>query len=747
MSQDPLHIAFVWHMHQPLYKDPLSGEYALPWVRLHGTKDYYDMAAILEKYPNIHQTFNIVPSLTEQIIDYAEGRARDRFLDITAKSADELTIEDKRFILSKFFFANWENMIMIFPRYGELLKKRGFHTFSEDADAVLRYYTQQDFLDLQVLFNLSWIDPTFRGKDRFLKGLAEKGRDFTEGEKLKLIEKQMEILKAIIPEYKKLQDSGIIELSTSPYYHPILPLLCDTNSAKEAMPWAELPNSRFAHPEDALEQIKRGIALHKKVFGNPPKGMWPPEGSVSEQVIPIIAGEGINWIATDEEILAQSLGKSIKRDGIGHCLDPHILYKPYKVSKDGKELSIIFRDHILSDLVGFVYSKWDAEKAADDFIGRLMYIRNSLGDNSNGHLVTIVLDGENAWEYYKNDANDFFNALYSKMAQNHLIKAVTVSEHLKEHSPNETLPRLFSGSWINHNFKIWIGHIEDNTAWDHLSEARDVLASFENGLMKKSKTLKQEDRLKLEKAWEEIYAAEGSDWFWWYGEDHSSMNDIEFDDLFRKHLKKMYLLLDKESPAGLDIPIISEEKVYEPLTRPTSFMSPVIDGEITNYFEWLSSGRIEIEEGGAAMHREKKGGGVISSINYGFDIKTLFFRFDFVKGIAPSDAKWGFTIDFIHPKNYKAEVDINGLSVAMASILGKDAKGGWVIKADIENIAVKDVVELAIPFKNLGLKSGDEMRFFITIVGDNLPPERWPRRGYIIENIPDKDFELYNWRV
>ncbi|MEK6600110.1 MAG: glycoside hydrolase family 57, partial [Deltaproteobacteria bacterium] len=323
----PLNIAFLWHMHQPLYKDPFTGEYILPWVRLHGTKDYYDMVAILERFPSLHQTFNIVPSLIEQINDYTDGAASDRFLSLTLKPAADLTRDDKRFIIRNFFLANWEHMIKPLPGYWELLKKRGFYHDEGEMDNALRYFSLQDFLDLQVLFNLAWIDPVIRENDGFLKGLAEKGRGFTEEEKGILAAKQKDIIKQILPKYREMEEKEIIEVTTSPYYHPILPLLCDSYSAKVAMPGIELPQKRFVCAEDAEYQVKSGIKLHEKTFGRKPKGMWPSEGSVSEAIIPIIANEGINWIATDEEILANSLKTAIRRDSKGHCLDPEILYK------------------------------------------------------------------------------------------------------------------------------------------------------------------------------------------------------------------------------------------------------------------------------------------------------------------------------------------------------------------------------------------------------------------------------------
>ena len=748
----PLNVAFLWHMHQPLYKDPFTGEYILPWVRLHGTKDYYDMVAILERFPSLHQTFNIVPSLIEQINDYTDGAASDIFLSLTLKPAADLTREDKRFIIRNFFLANWEHMIKPLHGYWELLKKRGFYHDEAEMDNALRYFSLQDFLDLQVLFNLAWIDPVIRENDGFLKGLAEKGRGFTEEEKVKLAAKQKDIIKQILPKYREMEGKGIVELTTSPYYHPILPLLCDSYSAKAAMPGIELPQKRFICAEDAEYQVKSGIKLHEKIFGRKPKGMWPSEGSVSEAIIPIIANEGINWIATDEEILANSLKTAIRRDSKGHCLDPEILYKPYLATAGGKGLSIIFRDHILSDLIGFVYTTWNAEKAADDFIDRLLKIHNSL-KNTDGCLVSIILDGENAWEYYKKDGMDFLTALYERLSKNPLLRLVTVSEHLNEYPHGEELPMLYSGSWIDHNFKIWIGHSEDNTAWDYLKDARDSLVEYENTL--KQAGAYEQHKEDIAGAWKEIYAAEGSDWFWWYGDEHTSMSDKEFDELFRRHIKKVYSLIGKEPPLYLDVPIMLEEKLYEPAVKPTAFINPVIDGEVSNYFEWLSVGRLERTDYGVAMHRGATGG-VVGGISYGFNLKSLFLRFDYIyeitpdrdiRGQAPYEGKWDALINFIFPKTMQIKISVEG-EKAGAWVLEKGGAAGVTAeRQQIGSVAAKDVVEIEMPFEKLDIQKGDEMRFFITVDGGERGLERWPSKGYVAVTAPSEDFENYNWWV
>lgn len=342
-----INLAILWHMHQPYYFDPLKNKFILPWVRLHATKDYLDMLLILEEFQDVKVTFNVVPSLLKQIREYENG-ATDLFMEITLIPAEELKDEQKIFILENFFLANWQTMIYPFPRYRELLEKRG--KSYGDLSKTIKKFTTQEFRDLQVLFNLVWIDPLHRENDKFLKELERKGREYTEEEKNLLINKQIEILKKIIPLYKKMTLSKQIELSVSPFYHPILPLIYDNFKAKEPMPNVVLPKYRFIAPEDAKKQINRAIEYFEKTFGFKPHGMWPSEGSVSEEVIELIRDSKISWIATDEEILSKSLGEKL-REG-DRVLAPEKLYSVYEF----KGVKIFFRDKILSDLIGFVYS-------------------------------------------------------------------------------------------------------------------------------------------------------------------------------------------------------------------------------------------------------------------------------------------------------------------------------------------------------------------------------------------------------
>ena len=366
-----LYLSFIWHMHQPYYQDLASGEMHLPWVRLHGIKDYLDMVKILEKYPKIHQTFNLVPSLIEQIQAYTAG-AKDSYQILSYKKAGELSQEEKHFILEHFFSAHLKNIISIYPRYYELyLKKQAKKDF-----------TTQDYLDLMVWFNLAWFDPYCKNNIPQLRKLIAQARDFSEEDKQIVLTQQIEVLKEILPVYKEFQDRGQIEVTTTPYYHPISPLLYDSNIAKEANRFTSLPEVRFAYPDDLTSHIRQAVELYTNVFARPPEGMWPSEEAISEHILPYIQEAGIKWIITDEEILTRSIKK--KRTS-------RILYKPYSLKREQGNLAVLFRDRNLSDLIGFVYHGMTEHAAVADFIGHLHTIAK--GFKGEDCLVTIAMDG------------------------------------------------------------------------------------------------------------------------------------------------------------------------------------------------------------------------------------------------------------------------------------------------------------------------------------------------------------------
>jgi alpha-amylase/alpha-mannosidase (GH57 family) len=511
-------------MHQPYYKNLLTQEADVPWVRLHGVKDYLDMLLVLQKYPDVHAIFNFVPSLVEQLMDYSNHTVKDKFLDLSLTPAADLSAQQKEFILDKFFSIEREKNIAVFPRYYELY-------FKKQAQ---REFTTQDFLDLQVWFNLAWIDPIFRKDIPELRSLVEKARFFTEEEKRVVLQKQIEIIKRIIPAYKQAIAQGQIEVILSPFYHPILPLLYDTDIAKEANPKTLIPKRRFSYPQDALAQIEEGIFSHQEHFGMHPSGMWPSEESVCEQILPFIIQSGMKWMVTDEAILFRSL-KATKRD-------TKLLYQPYLLKREAGETAIVFRDRNLSDLIGFEYHRWNPQDAAADFLKHLENIATYF--KRRDILVTIALDGENAWEYYKNDGHDFLDAFYQGLSQARFLKTVTMKEYLEKFSPRRTLRRLAAGSWIFGNYGKWIDNPYKVRAWECLTEAREAWETI----------IRSGDKLPrdvLQKAWKQIHIAEGSDWFWWYGEDPNG----DFDRLFRMHLSNFYTLIGKEIPAYLHLPL------------------------------------------------------------------------------------------------------------------------------------------------------------------------------------------------
>ena len=513
-----IYLAFIFHMHQPYYKDLLTQETELPWVRLHGVKDYLDMVEILKKYPAIHKTFNLVPSLLEQVEDYVNGTIKDKYLELSYKPAAELNPQEKEFILNNFFSVNKDKVIAYHPRYYDLYFKK----------LAKKEFEVQDYLDLQVWFNLAWIDPSFRQGFPELAKIVGKARFFTEEEKRIVLEKQIEILKQIIPAYKSFSESGQIENTVTPFYHPILPLLCDTDVAREANTKSPLPKVGFAYPQDAKKQVDMAVDYFRQKFGSAPVGMWPSEESVSEQILPFIIQSGIKWIVADEGILFKSL-KTKKRD-------TKLLYQPYLLKRKEGELNIVFRDRNLSDMIGFVYHSWKAELAVDDFMKHLSEINNTFKDKD--ILVTIAMDGENAWEYYTNDGHDFLSALYQRLSDSKFIKTTTVAEYLKNNPPKRQIKHIAAGSWIYSDFGKWMGNPYKARAWEWLALARKELEGDINI-----------DKLDL--AWKQMYVLEGSDWFWWQGEDP----DGSFDKLYRLHLTNFYNIIGKEPPAYLKKPL------------------------------------------------------------------------------------------------------------------------------------------------------------------------------------------------
>ncbi len=610
MSSKPLRLAILWHQHQPYYK--VGSGYLLPWARLHATKDYYDMAALLDEYPRVRQTINVVPSLLDQLIDYSVNNAGDAVLDLTLRPAAELTPADHVAILRSFFLCNVDRMILPYERYAELYRRVGnVRVEPSVATVIAATFNEQDWRDLQVWYVLTWIGEIARNRDPF-RHLFAKGRDFTEEEKVQLVHASRQIIADVIPTWRRLMKGGQVELSVTPYYHPILPILCDSHVALEAMPNASLPGHPILYPDDARHQVASAIESYRAHFGSDPVGMWPSEGSVSDQALAIMTSEGIAWSASDEGILRRTLGEE---------WNPTAKYFPYLFKSRSGPIWMVFRDHDLSDAIGFVYATWNPEEAAADFYNRLVEIRNRIIQERGPQalsdaIVPVILDGENCWEYYDRNGLPFLRALYRLLSASNEIETVTIESVIRESrpSPERTRGRIFAGSWIGSNFKIWIGGDEDNAAWDALADARQVVISRADNAPSDV----------IERAMQEIYIAQGSDWFWWYGDENQSANQDDFDDLFRMHLRNAYELVGEAVPEKLFQPIRAGGRLPR-VTPPRAPISPVIDGMTTSEAEWSTAGWFVMERVGGAMHHADV---IERRFWYGADSTHLYVRFD-----------------------------------------------------------------------------------------------------------------------
>lgn len=626
-----LRVAFLWHNHQPYYEK--DGEFILPWVRLHSIKDYLDIPMLLNEFPSIKQNFNIVPSLMLQINHYISGTTYDIIQRLSKTKADDLTSEEKEQILKLFFLCNEKNMIRPYPRFSELFEK------SKLKNAKL-IFTDQDWLDLQVWYNLSWMGQYNRDLP-FIKRLFAKGKNYTETEKIILLDCYVDLMSRINNNFKRLVALGQAEISVTPFYHPILPLLINSEIAKEANPSNPSIEPVFSFPEDAELQIVKAINYYDQIFNAKPRGMWPSEGSISNEAINLFAKSGIQWIASDEQVMFNS------EQGTHSNLAK---YFPRKYENGDTKITIFFRDHSLSDKIGFVYSNWNAHDAARDFVSNLLTIRNSIyshyGEQGlRNAVVSVILDGENCWEYYPNNGFDFLRTLYSYLSITSEIKTINFSEALNDGSDKflKPLTNIKAGSWIDANFNIWISNPENITAWNYLSRARHLFEELKPNLTNEQ----------IEKIQEEFLIAEGSDWFWWYYPHHQAENKPDFDILFRWHLKNIYKLMGVEIPKELFNEIVPvEQKIQLPKNR----ITPVIDGEIDKSTVWEEAGFVVFNQSFSTMHQSQT---APIKIFFGNDENYLYFRIDNFKKNVKNNI---ISID-INQSQVIIQFDISGISL------------------------------------------------------------------------------------
>jgi alpha-amylase/alpha-mannosidase (GH57 family) len=512
-----------------------------------------------------------------------------------------------------------DNLVRRWPRFADLESQRR----SGGAEACIAHWSLRDWRDLQLLSQLAWMDEEYLAKDPAVRTLSEKGEHFTEEDKAVLLDRQHELLAAVLPQYRLAAARGQIEISTTPYYHPILPLLCDSDIARVANPHTPLPQPAFKYPEDAREQLVRARQFHERSFGKPPAGLWPSEGSVSDQALEIAADLGFRWFATDEGVLGRTKNIGFWRDASGYPENGPELYTPWKLKRGERELVGFFRDHYLSDLVGFVYSRMGAEAAAEDLHRRIRAIGDREPEGRTA-TVSLILDGENAWEYYPGNGREFLRHFYERVSGDDQIRALTMSEAVEAAADPPRLEGIFPASWISANFDVWIGHAEDVRAWDLLRAARAAFERAKNRGGLRSPTTPGEWTPDGRRAYEAVLAAEGSDWCWWYGPEHASANDADFDRLYRKHLTDIYNALGEPPPDALAQPI---KHAPEGARReaPTEYLDVQVDGRESSYFEWLGAGLYATDRRDAAMHGRQY---VLGDLHYGFGPEHLWLRVD-----------------------------------------------------------------------------------------------------------------------
>lgn len=620
-SLNPSHlsVAFVWHMHQPYYKNALTGEYLMPWVRLHAIKDYLDMVVLLKEYPKIKATINLVPSLIEQLRDYESPETHDPQSHVTV--SPQFGPEDKKYLLHRGFDAPFHTKIAMSPHYTELYQRlKHVQAQGHDWHTWAQSFSDQDFADITALHNLVWMDPHWLEGIDEIRALWSKQSGYTLAERQRLIQLERDIIHNIIPAYKLLQnDEKRIEITTTPYYHPILPLLINTQSARESMPFAKLPHENFNHPEDAQWHLSEAAKLYRDCFDAAPRGLWPSEQSVSPEVLTMAAENEFQWLISDEGIMARSTGHHLSRDSQGNLLHPELLCKPYHYNG----VNLIFRHLALSDLIGFHYMNMPAQQAADDLYWRIKDVQSKCHNAKlNYPLLTIALDGENCWEQYHDDGVPFLKALYGKLSSDDTLNVCRVSDYFDAIPANtiQPLERLHSGSWINSDFHIWIGDPVKNAAWDLLKKTRDDLVSYLAAHPEISEDATQ-------KAWREIYIAEGSDWFWWYGEPNHSGQDDLFDEQFRLHLGNVYRILGTDIPKILTTPLA--QFMGAPAAKPKGPL-PLLDlsesiphEEVCNLDFWADAGQYDLSHG--AMYKATR---IIHRVHYGSNSQYAMLQFE-----------------------------------------------------------------------------------------------------------------------
>ncbi|MGC9318169.1 MAG: hypothetical protein ACP5KN_09060 [Armatimonadota bacterium] len=709
---DRLCVAFVWHMHQPWYLWPNSSRAALPFARLHATSAYYDMPWLLSRFDDTRVTFNLVPSLIEQLRGYAAGEVSDRALELSLRDPEDLGLDDQRYLLTHMCGGHPGGAMAASPRYGELLHKRGVDRNPTSIEGACRIFTKEDYRDLQVLFNLAWCGFALDHHSEVVSELRSKDRDFSEDEKRALLGEMQRAVAKVVDLYAEAAAQDRAELICSPFYHPVLPLLCNMEDAARRIPASQLPERLWREPEEARRQLRLGLDYHERIFGTRPGGLWPSEGAVSDAALEVMAAEGVQWCASDEDVLAASLDS-------GGRPAPEQLYRPWRTASG---VSMVFRDHRLSDLVGFVYRDWRPKDAARDFLARLRSTADRAAGADLPPLVSIILDGENPWGWYPDLGEGFLAALYEGIEKTEDIQTTSVSDYLQRFGAGGELASVFPGSWIDHSYRTWIGGKEHRRAWGLLSGALEVAKRHD------------EAEEGFDEARRSLMIAEGSDWFWWYCENQHSLDADIFDALFRSHVAAVYERLGEEPPDAVEEPIYAE-KISRLTREATGWMSATIDGRVTSYFEWRPAALLRTSGLASAMQRSQY---VIHELYFGFDEENVWLRLD-TDGPA-LQRLLGCRLEVIFQGDPEHSIVLEVPEEAQ----GPELDGDLCEEAEC---VIQRVIEARVPLRLLDAEPGATLRLAVVVGREGRVVERWPELGFLQVEVPTEEAIAASWVI
>ncbi len=736
---EKLKIAFVWHFHQPSYQENENGRFLMPWARFHATKDYLAMLKYVDDFKNLKLNFNITPILLKTLEKYAQG-----FLDVHAQYllCDETKIQekDKLFILDNFFDVNIKMLEQ--KNYYTELYNRKLSLNELDINA----FNNQEYIDIIANYNLCWINKRHIPEYKELKQLIKKEKNYTLEDRKTIYEISKDIISRIIPEFKKHQDEGKIEISTSPYSHPIIPLVLNM----QEMPCKysiNLPLDAKIMADDAKYQVKTGIEEYEKYFGRKPAGIWLSEQCISPATVKLLDSFDIKWTIAEYGLLEETLNKESLRDFEKNIIDPFFLASTYKLKKYDNT-NIIFSDSYFANLISFTYGSLNPKQTAMHLYDKLKYVQNRLENSPNhSHLITIAMDGENCWESYEENGFEFLNTLYSLIEEDETIETTLLSEYLDQNKETISLEKLSSGSWINKNFDLWIGEPIKNLAWSYINK---TIEDFK--IIKEQMGNSKEEKNLLKQARHEILVAQGSDWFWWYGEPNDSGRDYIFDHLFREKLKNTYRILNREYPAYLDLPLTS--LAGKPIKQPRKQISPQIDGkrDLTSD-NWKDAGCIFLPDSPTFSNKK-----LVKGICYGADNDYLYFKIELNKinmnnmtnpncqiyiYITKENAKYSSVIklcnksDKFYPvvKNkfsHEIRISIDNNKLEKTRLANATQNNLWVYDpfAKIKQ-AYEDTIEVAVPYDDLKIYEGQSFSFCFFESHDGLIEEVYPQDSMI----------------